>query len=93
METKVFDSYQAFFNYLNEDNDLKSEGSVSSFVTAMSKINKGCGCGKKARIKKAQIEYLTLSTNFTPDFIEKLKVELQVEKIQFLQDEGLFLEV
>tara|TARA_Y100000310_G_scaffold331258_1_gene404506 strand:+ start:557 stop:838 length:282 start_codon:yes stop_codon:yes gene_type:complete len=93
METKVFDSYQAFFNYLNEDNGLKSEGSVLSFIGAVSKINKGCGCAKKARIKKAQIEYLTLSTNLTPDFIEKLKLELQVQKVQFLQDEGLFLEV
>ena len=93
METKVFDGYQAFFNYLDEQGDLKSESSVSSFVNAVSKINKGCGCGKKARIKKTQIEYLTLGTNFTPDFIEKLKVDLQVNKVQFLQDEGLFLEV
>ena len=92
METKEFESYQEFFNYLS-DNDLKGDGSVSSFVKAVSVINKGCGCGKKARIKKAQLEYLALASNFTSDIKDKLKIDMQVQKIQFYHEEGLFLEI
>ena len=73
---------------------LKLESScseISKFCEAFDNLNKGCGCTRNKRVDHAQHLYIRCG-NMGPEIQSLLKESLNVDKVQFFQEAGLFAE-
>jgi len=94
MVEKEFENLNKFYEFVNENLDVRNgSAAVESFCDSVEKINVGCGCQKKARVGRANRYYLALTHEMTLDTKDKIKQKLEAEKVKFLHDGNLFLEI
>lgn len=89
MKTIEFNNFTEFYNYII-DNDIENTPIIVEFKHQVEHVNVGCGCGKKARIKRVNTTYLSLSSGLDLTAQESIKAASDYDEVRMLFDGNIF---
>ena len=94
MVEKEFENFNGFYEFVNDNLEVRqNSAAIESFCDSVEKINVGCGCQKKSRVSRANRYYLALTHEMDLGTKNKIKQKLGAEKVKFLHEGNLFLEI
>jgi len=82
-----------FYEFLLSSGLQNTSYESFDFFTKYQNINKGCGCQKKNRIKKADEAYIKAVMSAKEDFKKLIKDTADVDTVRFYASGGMFFEI
>ena len=89
MQSIEFNNFTEFYNYIIEHN-IEDTPMIAEFKLQVERINVGCGCGKKARVKRVNNIYLSMSSGLDLTAQESIKDALNYDEVRMLFDGNIF---
>jgi len=86
-----FNNFTELYNFITEKG-VEETPVISSFKNKVETINKGCGCGKKARTKKAEEFYLSLSMSMDLVTQDSIKEKAESDIVKLYHNGALFFQ-